>query len=209
MARTRIDLVLSELNQSLTRAQRLTLSVVRSSRQQRGRYSQAQRDMVIEVAFLRSFASWESFLEQVFTLYMLGKGTPSNYKPTRYVFPVDRKHAENFARAEQRHTDWTAAERVIARSERCFRDGEPFASAIRPHIRSVNDMKTLRNAIAHQSHEASLSFEGLVRRELGYLPVGIGVARFLMTIHSSPGSHITYFDHYQAIVRGMAIGITP
>lgn len=58
------------------------------------KFSPTYRSTLIEVAFLRSFLAWESFLEESFLLYLLGKKPRKRRRPPkRYVTPRDREHA--------------------------------------------------------------------------------------------------------------------
>lgn len=133
-------------------------------------FGQKHQRRIVELAFLRTFLSWESFLEDAFLLYLLGFRAPSGYLPVRYATPATRKHAVALTSAESHYTDWTSPDKVSARAERFFRNGRPFADVIQSHMHFLQDLKTIRNAVTHHSAEAREKFKSFVRRQLNYYP---------------------------------------
>ena len=81
MGRTKLSLVLEDFEAETKRAVRLTQSLNYARGVRRGRFTQTQYEMVVELAYLRGYLAWESFLEQSFLLYMLGKSAPSGFLP--------------------------------------------------------------------------------------------------------------------------------
>ena len=75
---------------------------------------------------------------------------------------------------------------VANRAERFFGDGGPFTTALRSHQSSLDDAKTIRNAVAHESGNAQDKFETLVRVKLTGLPPKMTVGGFLLS--AVPGS---------------------
>src|SRR5258708_22562925 len=49
--------------------------------------SRKRRDSMTELAFLRDFLAWETFLERSFTLYLSGQQPTRGRPPHRYTFP--------------------------------------------------------------------------------------------------------------------------
>jgi hypothetical protein len=57
---------------------------------------------------------------------------------------------------------------------------------LRGSQQALEDAKMIRNAVAHDSEAARVSFESVVRRELNAVPAGVTVGGFLERI--KPGS---------------------
>jgi hypothetical protein len=174
--------VLKTLDREISEAIKLVSRIqqICQSRTVRPRISKKHFEMIVELAFLRSFLAWESFLEDSCILYLMGKKSPKGYTPKRYVMPKNLNHALDFTSAEARYADWTVADAVIKRAERFFKDGEPYSSALKIRNSRFNDLKTLRNAITHSSSQARDKFKALVRRELTYYPNGLAPGGFLL-----------------------------
>ena len=47
-----------------------------------GRFTKSHYWQIVELGFLKSFLTWETFLEEAFILYLLGKQAPNGYKET-------------------------------------------------------------------------------------------------------------------------------
>jgi hypothetical protein len=139
-----------------------------------------------EMAFLRAYLAWEVFLEETFVSYLLGMRPPRGRSPRRYTFPPNRRAAEQWVIPEGRpFAKWDAVA-VANRAERFFRSGGPFTSSLRSQQSAFDDMKTIRNAIAHESQNAQAKFESLVRVKLTSLPPRLTVGAFLLA--TVPGS---------------------
>lgn len=148
------------------------------------RLRSALKEKLFELAFLKVFIAWEGFMAESFLLYSLGHQTPGGFAPRRYIFPDGRDHAINLvigdlSKIREKGADWSSADLIIARADRIFKNGKPFVQALRPKTFMLNDLKTIRNAIAHSSKEAMRKFESLVRRKSPYYPRGLTVGSFL------------------------------
>jgi hypothetical protein len=173
------------------------------------RFKKEHYTQIVELAFMKAFLTWEGFLEEAFILYLLGKKSPNGYAPYRHAIPTNRQHAIDLLASEARHTDWTAADRVVNRAKRFFKGGRPFESVIRPHSNLLANLKTVRNALSHESAEATEKFETLVRNELTYFPSGMIPGVFLLTLkpHQTPPK--TYFQFYTETLSSMAQAVIP
>ena len=172
--------------------------------------SKARRDSMVELAFLRSFLAWETFLEESFVLYLSGQKPPRGRAPTRYAFPPSLNDATDWVVPErQDYATWTEPSRIARRAERFFRGGSPFAPVLRSHQSVLDDSRFLRNAIAHASAPAQQKFENVVRQKIGVLPPTLTVGGFLgMTVpQSSPP--VTFLEHYLAKIELAARLIVP
>jgi hypothetical protein len=173
------------------------------------RFKKEHFTQIVELAFMKSFLTWEVFLEEAFILYLLGKKSPSGYGPVRHAIPMNRQHAVELLASDARHTDWTAAGKVVGRATRFFKRGEPFVNVIRPQTNLLDNLKTIRNALSHDSEEATDKFETLVRNELTYCPSGTIPGTFLMELkpHLTPPK--TFLQFYTENFCSMANTIIP
>ena len=149
--------------------------------------SQKRSHSMIELAFLRAYLAWEVFLEESFVCYLLGMAAPRRAAPHRFTIPPGRREAKEWVVPEGREYASWDANTVRSRAKRFFRGGKPFHPALRSHQHSLDQTRTIRNAIAHESDKAHERFKNVARDMLGgTLPPKLTVGRFLNT--SVPGS---------------------
>lgn len=151
---------------------------------------------MIELSFLRAFLAWEGFLEESCVLYMLGQRPLRGRALVRYVLPPNRRMAQALAADGRDYARWDGPTEVASRAERFFRDGRPYASVLRGVQHTLNDAKTVRNAVAHDSENARQKFEGLVRRELASVPPRRTVGSFLNTVRLGVAPPQSFLEFY-------------
>lgn len=160
------------------------------------RISKKRCDWITELAFLRAYLSLEAFLEESFVLYSLGHTAPKGRAPHRVAFPPHRKAAQEWVIPDGGHYAAWNAGAVGIRAHRFFRGGRPFTDALRGSQAALDEAKTIRNAIAHESTTAQDKFETLVRTKLGTLPAASGVGRFLSTTVPASTPPQSYLELY-------------
>lgn len=173
--------------------------------------SRQRRDSMTELAFLRAFLAWEMFLEESFVLYLVGLKPPRGRRPKRYAFPPNVRIAAEWVIPEGSwdHAKWTTVDKVCKRAERFFVNGGPFAVILKSNQNTLNESKTIRNAIAHMSANVQTKLETLVRNKLGTLPLNVTVGAFLaMTVPRSTPPQ-SFLDHYLSKVEFAARRIVP
>ncbi len=90
----------------------------------------------------------------------------------------------------------------------CFEEGKPFAAGLDPVTTELEDINTIRNAVAHNSRRALDQFKSLVRRKFTTAPLDITPGGFLLAaISGNPG--VTYFSYYCNRLRIAARRIIP
>ncbi len=174
----------------------------------RARISFQRRDTLTEVAFLRAFTGWEIFLEETFLLYLLGHQPPKGQPPRRYGFPPNREAASEWCTEGKEYAKWNVSD-VRRRADRWFRDGRPFTPALQGQQSRLEQLMTIRNAIAHQSSAARGKFETLVRNELQALPPNTTVGSFLITTKPNSNPPISFMEFYLSEVKCVAQNIVP
>lgn len=162
--------------------------------------SRSRRDSMIELAFLRAFLAWENFLEETFLLFMMGSKPIRGRAPTRYVTPPDRHAARKLAAEGRPFPKWNVSE-VRRRAASFFRDGRPYDAALRASQQALQDVHTVRNAVAHDSEDSWDKFKDLVRRDLKVLPLGLTVGGYLNMTRPGTTPPSEFMEHYlQTIV---------
>jgi len=173
------------------------------------KFSVQHKELVIELAFLRSFLAWEAFLEESFVLYLLGKKPPKGSPPKRYASPPTREIAHQLAAEGRDFADWTAAAKVSERAERFFEGGKPFSPVLNSRQYRFEQMKTVRNAIVHSSLFSEESFKRVVRGILTTYPPNLTVSGFLaMTVPASSPPE-SFLESYLREIRFAAQRIVP
>ena len=163
MAHRKLNLVKEDLIKSLNKSEKLAF--VASEWNRAGKISGVPQ--ILNRSFRHgcwfSLFKWFSSLGKIsrnsFILYLMGKSTPNGFKPTRYVLPKNRQHANEFCRGDRKFAGWDDVNFVTTRSAQFFLDGKPFTNSLRTVQNSLDNMKTIRNAIAHQSTESQEKFE--------------------------------------------------
>jgi hypothetical protein len=163
---------------------------------------------MIELAYLRAFLAWESFLEESFILYMLGKKPPRGSGARRYALPPNRQLAHEFAAEGAAYARWEAP-KVTARANKFFENGYPFTPALAGHQAALEQATTIRNAIAHGTANTQLKFEKLARDKLGSLPSGMTVGVFLDTAIPNESPPRSFFEFYLEEIEAIANRIVP
>lgn len=135
---------------------------------------------MVELAYMRVFLAWETFLEEAFILYMTGATAPRVRAPRRYVLPPSRVWAEKAVTEGKEYAKWDA-QNVASRALRYFADGRPFTDLLRGNQTLFDEAAKIRNAVAHESKNARAKFETVVRSKLGALPPNVTVGGFLCT----------------------------
>ena len=159
-----------------------------------------QVEIIVELAFLRAFMAWESFLEESFIRYLVGGKLYSGHSPRRFVNPPNLGRATKIILGEgKEYIGWNSASSVIARSEIYFEAGEPYKNALIGAVRDIDNMNTIRNRIAHKSTSSRSKFNDFIRREFGYGVSGMTPGRFLLR-NTISNPQINYFGYYLVII---------
>jgi hypothetical protein len=168
----------------------------------------AQRDFIVEWAFVKVHAAWESFLESSFIAYMLGVQTAAGFAPRRYVFPSNEQHALDIVLGSREYFPWTAPDSVRRQSILCFEDGQPFRQILDSTTTELQEINTVRNAVVHRSRVAVEKFKSLVRDKILTAPPDVTPARFLLATKSGTTGR-TYFSHYCNKLRIVVNKVVP
>jgi hypothetical protein len=167
-----------------------------------------QLEMVAEMAFLRIFVAWESFLEESFIRYAVGATSPSGYTPSVLSRSQNISHALELVSLGRDYAHWNSASEVIRRAALYFQDGEPYRSALELASMELDEMNTIRNRITHKSAHSKRQFNAFIRRKFGHGIRGMTPGRFLLTSLPNPPPH-TFLDYHIEVIRIASSMIVP
>jgi hypothetical protein len=95
---------------------------------------------------------------------------------------------------QREYVTWSNHHAVLTLADNYMKDGHPFRNPISSRTSLLNEMKTMRNAIAHRSEDSELKLQSLIRSQIGYLPTNMDPGSFLLENESTTG--LSYFDYY-------------
>lgn len=158
------------------------------------RFTSANRNFIVERQFENLFMKFEELIETVFVSYSMGFQPVSGAHMTRSVILTSEQDVLDLYSGGKEYPDWTRWETLIKLSKYFFTPS-PFDNLV-GYIVQLNELKTVRNALAHISGTAYVKYQTLVRSKIGFFPTGgLSVAEFLMTPIATNPSQV-YFQEY-------------
>jgi hypothetical protein len=157
-----------------------------------------QVELFAELSFLRMYVSWEAFLEESFSRFLCGARGISGAIPTSCVNPHSIEHAKSILVGLDRggrYADWSRRDTVTARASLFFRDGAPFSIPLTAAARDLDDMRAIRDCIAHKSRVSKESVAKIVQRRTG-VAHKYSAGRFLLKRPTQPGAPATFLDFF-------------
>lgn len=136
-----------------------------------GKISKRQLHALTESTFFGAFRAYENFVRELFILYCQEKPTTDNFPVKSYLKPRSFSHAEELIRSSMRFTDWNDPEAIIRRSDLFLRGGFPVRDMYTTNKNTFDDMKVLRNHIAHRSVESFKAYRRILQRHLRTQPL--------------------------------------
>ena len=96
---------------------------------------------------------------------------------------IRRKHYS--VRTEEAYVTWLPYNRyTLRRSKALFSSGRPFANLSKSEVAALGRMTTIRNALAHESYAARLSFRGAFTDNKTLPPDQLRPAGYLRDLHA-------------------------
>lgn len=173
-------------------------------------FSYRHKEIVIRFAFLQGFLAWEAFLDESFTLYLLGEKPPKGRRPKREHTPTKRKDAERLIiGADRRYADWTRTSELRKRSKTFFKRNDPYDVPLKVNNQAFHDMSIIRNAIAHTSSHSQEEFKKIVRRFFKTYPPKLTIGKFLTAPVPNTSPPQTFIKYYFKSVITTAELIVP
>jgi len=147
---------------------------------------------IVEYNFLTIFLSWESFLENVFVLYLCGMPGLNGLSVNSYVVNIDRGRAYKMLKGIKEFPDWTNTDFIATMAKTYFVNENPFAFLAGETVLIHN--KKVRNRISHVSEKCKREFENIVLNYTGMPSTTGSVSDFLLTYCEEFKS--TYFLYF-------------
>ena len=153
-----------------------------------------------ELAFLKTFTAWETFIEDVFIAYMTGHIT-RKCKPKTYLKKITKEHAYDLLKGVRDYPDWTRMDQVLKLADLYFIDGAPFHLPLSRINTIFNEMKKIRDAISHVSSNSRDTFLGIIRANLTSYDKNMTPGEFLSrnTQRTNNDSFLNYYIRYLMI----------
>ena len=207
MARTRLDLVLYDLQRAISDSKNYVLKM--EQLKQAGSLTRREYEKNVAQAFLDCFMSWETFLSESFVLYLVWKKTPSGYGPQLLSRFTLKRLAYDAIKGRRRFFPWNSPDEVIIAAEKFFVNGDPYKSILGATKVILKELIPIRNRIPHSSKESRAAFEKLARDKLSVLTTGLTPGSFLtMTVpHSNPP--ISFYEYYTESIPKIGILLMP
>lgn len=151
-------------------------------------------DAAIEAAFLQIQKSWELFLEDQLLLILTGE-RPTSGTINAFFNVADVEIARKIVFQENPYLGWTKFDDVKTRYSSFMDTPNQVTNSLDAIALDLQEIRTLRNFIAHSSTLARTNFQKLCTRKLGGNPAIINAASYLFqSDRGNPG--FTYFETY-------------
>jgi hypothetical protein len=129
-----------------------------------GQIGRRQLELLAEGIFLQAFRSYESFLQEVFILHCMHKSSVGGKVARSYLEAKDYEHTYRMIKSSMEYVDWTSPDHVLRRSELYLENGFLFKAVYVAKRQTLQDFKSLRNHIAHNSFESRAAYARLLQR---------------------------------------------
>jgi hypothetical protein len=174
--RRKLSAPLRELNEEIDRLLRFdadnqkNFSTPTGSAKKRS-ISKRQLHMLTESIYFSAFRAYENFLRDVFLLYCLEKKPRSGAKVSSYLKPKSFDHAELLIQSSMQVLDWNNPDQIIERAELYLDQGFPVKLPYTVNRGILQDMRTIRNHIAHNSAKSLRSYKNVLLKHYGVVPL--------------------------------------
>jgi len=125
-------------------------------------FSQIHKQMIAELVFLKIYTAWEQFLENTFLLYARGYPSKNKHKPRRIVIIKTEKNVVNMIKGGKEFISWNTSS-IIQRTQLFFEGGGPY-DFLRNYQINFDEIRIIRNSIAHKSKNAKRKFEEFIKK---------------------------------------------
>jgi hypothetical protein len=170
-------------------------------------FYEERNDNIASVLLADRYSITENFLEDVFIRFLCGAERIVDPQPIllgsfRYI-----SDAKQVIGGRRGYFNWNNPSEVNELANLYFKNGEPIVSALRPAYGDIENMRIIRNRIAHSSEKAATGFTKLVRREYGYNPPKMSPGRYLLdTTLNPPNNQFEYFTTVLVTVANRLTG---
>ncbi len=160
-------------------------------------------EIAYELAFLRLFGSWESFLEEIFVRLLCGyERSGGDQEPLKAGESYSNKigHAETRMLNGRRYVSWYVPSDIVGRCRGFFSHGN-LEAVIASATVVLEDQRVVRHQIAHVQKHASSMFDSTTMRLVGRRFPASSAGRFLRS-DANPG--VRWLEHFAVQLKGLA-----
>jgi hypothetical protein len=163
----------------------------------------SQIELIYELAFLRMFGFWESFLEQLFLRLLCGYERSVGNEPLLAGQSYSKKIEDAQARilSGKNFVSWYVPSDMVGRSRKFF-DGSNFEMVIASAKVILEDQSTFRHQIAHVQEHASAKFDAMTMRLINKRVRGSRPGRLLRSPRGAAGQN--WLRHLSGQLIGLA-----
>ena len=172
-ARRKFSALIKEFRNETRRLSRLDRdSQARFDRNMQRQWSgERQLHILTESILFSAYRNFENLVHDAFILYCLGRRNNTGKSAIPYLRPRSFGHGEELIQSTMRHLDWTDPDMVIRRSELYLKNGEPVKGVFTSNKQILDELRILRNHIAHNSKQSRRAYVNLLQQKLGTIPL--------------------------------------
>lgn len=162
-------------------------------------------ELIYELAYLRTFAEWEGFLEEVSVRHLCGYTSPM-YVPNLLIARAPTLfHARRTLAGNRPYVLWHDPQAVQTRVSSHL-VGSPVAQVVASSQQHLIWLAAIRHRVAHHSTDAMTKFDQATMGLTGMRVPGARAGRFLRRRHSSG---LRIFDWTMSSLENLALQIAP
>ena len=168
----------------------------------------ARLELLYELAYLRIFVSWETFLEQTFMRYLcgyasrFGVATPASGQ----TYASDLFRAERALLGSRRYVLWHNPDAVSRRAKHFF-SHSVIETVVLSNFARLEYLAAVRHRITHGQSDARLQFDRATMAITGRRYRGARVGAFLRDVDSSATPPIRWVERLGSELQGLAAQI--
>lgn len=165
-------------------------------------YSLDHQAFIVDAAFLKFYISWETFLESIFSLYLMGEQTIAGTTVPACITARDQKHASNILIGCNTYFDWSSPELVRKISKLYLEEDNTIGNNILSIQQDLLDLKIIRNAAAHITVTTQTKLDSVASRIMGHQQINTTVSGLIMS--NKPGTNHSLFQYYKVLLDATA-----
>lgn len=167
-------------------------------------------EYLYEIAYLRVFIAWESFLEESFVRYMCGfrnaSGPVQRAAGAAYFATIQAARAALYG--GQQFLLWHSAPKVVNRSKTHFQTG-PHETVIHSSQTKVEWFSNVRHRVAHGQDDAQQKFDAATMQLAGRRYPGSRVGRFLRDSDTNKTPPLRWLESIANDLAALANQVVP
>lgn len=150
------------------------LSLLNQKNQETLKSPSQQLCLLNESIISNAFRRFENFIENSFLLYLMENKTITGNHVKSFLRPKDLDHAYEMIKSTQIYIKWNDANTMRKMSEIYLDDdGFPLKIPIITNLQTIDEIRIVRNHIAHNSRESERSYKNVIIKYYGTMPSNI------------------------------------